>query len=44
MPTIDYMNNLAAKINIFKEELIINFLRQDYDAPHIIEMREIFDR
>ena len=41
---IDYLNKLACRINVFKEELIVNFLRQEYDAPKIVEMREMCER
>ena len=35
------MNQLAANINIFENEEILKFLRVDYFAKHIVELREM---
>lgn len=37
------MNNLAQNINIFNEELVVSFLRKDYDDPDIKRWREKYD-
>ena len=37
----EYMNQLAANINIFENEEILKFLRVDYFAKHIVELREM---
>ena len=37
------MNKLALNINIFKDELIVNFLRQDFEAVHIKQLKEQYE-
>ena len=37
------MNKLALNINIFKDEMIVNFLRQDFEAPHIKQLKDQYD-
>ena len=37
------MNKLALNINIFKDEFIVNFLRQDFEAVHIKQLKEQYE-
>ena len=36
----EYMNELAERLNIFNDEYIVKFLRQDYNSLFIIQLRE----
>ena len=37
------MNKLALNVNIFKDEFIVNFLRQDFEAVHIKQLKEQYE-
>ena len=43
LTNIEYMNELAANVNIFEVEAITSFLRTDYNAPHIAELRQKYN-
>lgn len=38
-----YMNNLSMRINIFKEEIIVNFLKQEFNSNKMKQLSEQVD-